>query len=294
MCRSGLRVRGFVPTKEGRLIVAFGLVVLAIVVFVAAVAVAAPSSRHGSAVGRLDRDARRADRGSAPSLRSQSRAVERAAEQQAAQERALRPRAGHALARPGETLSVEELGVARRQFLNRGIGAMVGVAASGFVGSVLAFVWPVARAGFGGRVDAGAIDVIRAKISESRAPYYVPAARSYVVMYPPEALLRARAVYPDSVVRGMSEGVVALFQRCPHLGCRVPWCGSSQWFECPCHGSKYNRVGEKRDGPAPRGMDRFAIAIEGGALTIDTSQLAQGPPVGTDTTRQKPEGPACV
>ena len=69
----------------------------------------------------------------------------------------------------------------------------------------------------------------------------------------------AQAVYGESpsVLAGMEEGFVALYQKCPHLGCRVPWCQTSQWFECPCHGSKYNRVGEKKGGPAPRGMDRF-------------------------------------
>ena len=69
--------------------------------------------------------------------------------------------------------------------------------------------------------------------------------------------LRAR-----SWLQGMEQGYVALYQKCPHLGCRVPWCQTSQWFECPCHGSKYNRVGEKRGGPAPRGMDRFALEVE--------------------------------
>ena len=34
-----------------------------------------------------------------------------------------------------------------------------------------------------------------------------------------------------------------LYQRCVHLGCRVPFCASSKWFECPCHGSKYNFAG---------------------------------------------------
>ncbi len=44
-----------------------------------------------------------------------------------------------------------------------------------------------------------------------------------------------------------------LYQRCVHLGCRVPFCNSSKWFECPCHGSKYNEAGEYQLGPAPRG-----------------------------------------
>jgi cytochrome b6-f complex iron-sulfur subunit len=69
---------------------------------------------------------------------------------------------------------------------------------------------------------------------------------------------------------------------------------SSQWFECPCHGSQYNQVGEKRGGPAPRGMDRFAVAVEGGVLIVDTGTIVQGPPIGTNTTGQEAEGPHCI
>ncbi|HUV11180.1 MAG TPA: Rieske 2Fe-2S domain-containing protein, partial [Acidimicrobiia bacterium] len=79
-----------------------------------------------------------------------------------------------------------------------------------------------------------------------------------------------------------------------HLGCRVPWCQTSQWFECPCHGSKYNRVGEKRGGPAPRGMDRYGMSVSGGSIIVDTSTLIQGPTIGTDTTGQGQEGAPCV
>ena len=93
----------------------------------------------------------------------------------------------------------------------------------------------------------------------------------------------------------MEVGVVALFQKCPHLGCRVPSCATSQWFECPCHGSKYNRVGEKRGGPAPRGMDRFAVEITGGGeLIVKTAEVIQGPAIGTNTTGQEAEGPNCI
>jgi cytochrome b6-f complex iron-sulfur subunit len=92
----------------------------------------------------------------------------------------------------------------------------------------------------------------------------------------------------------MKEGYVALYQKCPHLGCRVPWCQTSQWFECPCHGSKYNRVGEKRGGPAPRGMDRFVLSVSGNSIVVDTGTVVQGPPIGTDTTGQGQEGAACV
>ena len=74
----------------------------------------------------------------------------------------------------------------------------------------------------------------------------------------------------------------------------MPACLTSQWFECPCHGSQYNQVGEKKGGPAPRGLDRFAMAVSGGSLTVDTGAIIQGPPLGTNTTGQEAEGPHCV
>jgi len=124
----------------------------------------------------------------------------------------------------------------------------------------------------------------------------VPEARTYIQPYPVADVPKAKATkaYPDFIIAGMEQGIVALYQKCVHLGCRVPWCQSAQWFECPCHGSKYNRVGEKRDGPAPRGLDRFQVTVAGGSVTINTGLLAQGQPIGTDTTGQVAEGPHCV
>ena len=109
------------------------------------------------------------------------------------------------------------------------------------------------------------------------------------------ALPKAEQVYSAPELTGMEAGLVALYQKCPHLGCRVPECVTSQWFECPCHGSQYNRVGEKRGGPAPRGMDRFAMSVSAdGVLTVDTGTIIQGPPIGTNTTGQEAEGPNCI
>ena len=98
-----------------------------------------------------------------------------------------------------------------------------------------------------------------------------------------------------ALLGGMEDGIVALYQKCPHLGCRVPECKSSQWFECPCHGSQYNRVGEKKSGPAPRGMDHFAVTVSGtGDVVIDTSAPIVGAAIGTNTTGQEAEGPHCI
>ena len=117
-------------------------------------------------------------------------------------------------------------------------------------------------------------------------------------MYDPcRDVSRCPWIGPDSLSDKIVEyiGVVALYQKCVHLGCRVPWCSTAQWFECPCHGSKYDRIGEKRDGPAPRGLDHWPITISGDNILIDTSGAAiPGPPIGTDTTKQAAEGPHCV
>ena len=90
-------------------------------------------------------------------------------------------------------------------------------------------------------------------------------------------------------------GVMALFQKCSHLGCRVPFCTRSQWFECPCHGSKYNKWGEWVGGPAPRGLDRFPSRIDDeGNLLVDTGALLTGPARTARVLQQQAEGPACI
>jgi cytochrome b6-f complex iron-sulfur subunit len=65
-------------------------------------------------------------------------------------------------------------------------------------------------------------------------------------------------------------GYLAVWQRCTHLGCTVPWNAAEKQFHCPCHGSLYNTKGEVIGGPAPRPLDLFPIALEDGNLVVDT------------------------
>ncbi|HEU5449899.1 MAG TPA: Rieske 2Fe-2S domain-containing protein, partial [Acidimicrobiia bacterium] len=188
----------------------------------------------------------------------------------------------------------ETLGVNRRQFFNRSIVGAQSLAWGGFSVAMIAFLWPSLSGGFGGKVRAGNKQDILAEIAEKKQPFYVPEARAYVNPYPEAALGRAKAAYSETVLPGLEAGLIAIFQKCVHLGCRVPWCQTSQWFECPCHGSKYNRVGEKKGGPAPRGLDQFPIEVSGDAVTIDTGTVVQGLAIGVETTGQEAEGPSCV
>ena len=188
----------------------------------------------------------------------------------------------------------EALGVTRRQFFNRSIVGLMGFSLSGFGAACIAFLWPTLSGGFGSKINVGSVDDVLSSIRDTREPFYVPEGRFYINPFPADAVQAASGIYGPSVLGGMQAGVVALYQKCPHLGCRVPWCLTSQWFECPCHGSQYNRVGEKKAGPAPRGMDQFPISVEGGMITVDTGLIVDGPPIGTNTTGQEAEGPHCV
>ncbi|MEO7441920.1 MAG: Rieske 2Fe-2S domain-containing protein [Acidimicrobiales bacterium] len=188
----------------------------------------------------------------------------------------------------------EVLAVTRRQFLNRGIVNFFSLGLAGFGAASIAFLWPTLSGGFGSKIRVGKVEDILGEIRAKREPFYLAEARTWISAYPPEALAKARASYSGGVLTGMEEGVVALYQKCVHLGCRVPWCKSAQWFECPCHGSRYNRVGEKKGGPAPRGLDRFAIEVTGGVIFVDTKAVVQGPAIGVNTTGQEAEGPHCA
>lgn len=189
----------------------------------------------------------------------------------------------------------EQTGVARRQFLNRSIIGSFALGLGGFGGGVLAFLWPPFITGFGADINMGKVSDIVQSIRDNGGFLYRPEGRAWLTEYPAGSIERARNVYSGPELAGMEAGVIAIFQKCPHLGCRVPNCLTSQWFECPCHGSKYNRVGEKRGGPAPRGMDRFGMQVNGvGELIVRTSQVIQGPAIGTNTTGQEAEGPNCI
>jgi len=188
----------------------------------------------------------------------------------------------------------ETVGVTRRQFFNRSIVVSFALGLSGFGAGVLAFLWPSGVGGFGSKINVGKISEIKQAIADGDGFAYYPEGRMWITEYPSEALEKAGAVYSPPELTGMEAGLIALYQKCPHLGCRVPECATSQWFECGCHGSQFNRVGEKKGGPAPRGMDRFSMEVSGDNFTVDTGTIIEGPPIGTNTTGQEAEGPHCT
>jgi cytochrome b6-f complex iron-sulfur subunit len=185
----------------------------------------------------------------------------------------------------------EEAGITRRQFNNRALSATFGSFLALMGIDMLAFMWPKITGGFGSDVDAGAINDIKAQLFASDGsvvPLFLPEARAYIVPIDESAL---SAQFKDRSVT--AAGLTALWQRCVHLGCRVPWCAPSQGFECPCHGSKYDYIGEYFAGPAPRNLDRFVVEVRDDHLIIKTGSIVETPRAPRRSVPY-PQGPSCI
>ncbi len=186
--------------------------------------------------------------------------------------------------------------VERRTFLRYALGGAMGLsAAAGGVGFI-GMLWPSLGGGFGADITLPepAEDIYQ-QIVGDRAPYEYPAGRMYVVAWNPSLPGAEESYGTNHLMLDDTRGLMALYQKCVHLGCRVPWCQSSQWFECPCHGSKYNKWGEWVGGPAPRGLDRFPSEVDGdGNLIVHTGTILTGPSRTAAVLQQEPEGPNCV
>ena len=175
-------------------------------------------------------------------------------------------------------------GVSRRQLLRYSLGGAVGLWLLEVTAGTLGFVWPNLSGGFGSKVKIGTLDDI--KLANSNLPIadgfpaYVPDARAYIILVNPGQ--QQFVAGEDTTGDGTALNVRGLYQRCPHLGCKPNPCQKNFWFECPCHGSRYDRLGIKaagaQYGPAARSMDRFSATVDGtGVLTLDTGKITLGP-----------------
>ena len=174
-------------------------------------------------------------------------------------------------------------GISRRGLLRRSLAGAVGVWLLEVAGGSIGFWWSAVALG-APRVRIGTLDDLIAEnpglpIAEG-FPAYVPAARAFVVLLDP-----SRGGFlpgSDPTGEGSALNVRALSQRCPHLGCRPNPCVEDFWLHCPCHQSRYDRLGIKVKGelygPAPRSMDRYTIEVdERGVLTVDLAKVTLGP-----------------
>ena len=166
--------------------------------------------------------------------------------------------------------------IARRSFLRvsvfAGLTLFIGSQIAGFLG----FFNKLKPTGFGGVVNVSAAQIP----AVGADPQRITEAKAWVV--------NLQGAQGDVLGVGGEGGLMALYWKCPHLGCTVPWNASFNgaqvgfpgvvgWFRCPCHGSTYSRAGIRVFGPAPRPMDTMEVTTNSdGSININTGAITNG------------------
>ncbi len=186
----------------------------------------------------------------------------------------------------------------RRRFLRRSMLAVWGLSATAAVAGALDMLYPNLAGQFGAALAVGkkADFPPATQLNEyaigSKGVFYRQAAKTYIIhmgattqFLLQEPLLASEIQYQSIVKDQDGTYWVALYQKCVHLGCTVPFRNDCNSFKCPCHGSHYNVDGEYLDGPAPRSLDRFALSFNGQDVVVDTGTLNSAVPHPDTTTR---------
>lgn len=158
--------------------------------------------------------------------------------------------------------------VSRRTLLRSLMWGSVGIffAESALAGG--AVLWPRKLSGFGAKIVAGTV--------EDFPPDTVTVVREGKFY-----ISHVTGKDPDTGTDYGTSGLIALYWRCTHLGCTVPWAPPDdpdpmRHFHCPCHGSTFDRVGTNTAGPAPRPLDCMEITIDDeGRIVVDTGTITE-------------------
>lgn len=139
--------------------------------------------------------------------------------------------------------------ISRRDTLKTVWAALGGLVALELGGLAVAYLQPrLAEGNFGSLINAGKVDD-----------------------FPPGSVTHI-ANGRFYLSRLQDGGFLALYQRCTHLGCSVPWDQSEGAFVCPCHSSKFTVEGEVMNPPAPLPLEIFPITIVDGQVMVNTAQ----------------------
>lgn len=74
------------------------------------------------------------------------------------------------------------------------------------------------------------------------------------------------AASKNGFVYNQNGTLTAFSNICTHKGCSVPYVAADGKFECPCHGSQYDKTGEVIHGPAPKRLPLFDTQVVGDSL----------------------------
>lgn len=163
-----------------------------------------------------------------------------------------------------EILPAEDGKLSRRKFMRNVFLNTMGVFTLGAVGTFLVMFWPKKVGSFGSTIKVGDVSAF-----PPGTVTRIPDGRFYLVHTLPE----------------QGGGLLALYWKCVHLGCTVPWRDTedgtyngktySGIFHCPCHGSEYIITGQNFAGPAPRPLDIMQVIVSGTTISVNTGKITK-------------------
>jgi cytochrome b6-f complex iron-sulfur subunit len=156
--------------------------------------------------------------------------------------------AAHPQGQSAKNAPAEPARVTRRNFLKLGLGTLGALAAIEVMGAGFLYLQSRSKEGrFGEVIAAGQVDD-----------------------FPPSSVTEF-ASEGFFLVRAADGGFLAIYRRCPHLGCTVNWVSEKNRFYCPCHASSFDVNGDFKDSPMPRALDLFNVQFEEGRVLVDTT-----------------------
>jgi len=199
-----------------------------------------------------------------------------------------------------EAAEIAKERLSRRRFLRRSMLAVWGLSTTAAVSGALYMLYPNLAGQFGSALTVGKkSDFLPAKPTDFKigqgGVFYRQTAKTYVIHLSKDTQFSlqgpnlADQLVAETVIKDKDGSYwIALYQRCVHLGCTVPFRDNCVSFKCPCHGSHYNVTGEWLDGPAPKSLDRFGISFSGEDVIVDTATINTKVPHPDATTRLIP------
>ncbi len=176
-----------------------------------------------------------------------------------------RDETGHEVEVPvHEVDDVERQEQSRRKFMRSSFLAAMGAFTLGATVTTLVFLTPKKVGSFGSKIAAGEVANFPTGSVNRNAD-----GRFWLVHLLPED----------------GGGFLALYWKCVHLGCTVPWSPGDDGiyggriykgiFKCPCHGSQYVYTGQNFAGPAPRPLDIMEVTVAGGKISVNTGKITK-------------------
>ena len=148
----------------------------------------------------------------------------------------------------------------RANFMILVFTAIFGFISLGYIGAVIAYLIP--RKGAGARPqDLGPVSSLAFNAGVAGPFTYDATGRG-----------DAQGVFAVRTGSNTTGVDVVIDQTCTHLGCPVAWTPASSTFNCPCHGSVFNKHGVRTEGPAPKPLYKHNFRIKDGHLWVEGRQ----------------------